>query len=207
MSEMATTGMIDVVFGIRGTTVVDDYALLLWQAVRAELPWMEEDSEAAILPLERLANGDGLRFVGGRARLVLRLPRRRVASADFLCGRRLELNDAIEVGETQLRSMRALAPTRVIHSPCVDLGTADEGEFLAVCRQLLLDRDMRPEIVSGRGRHLQTASGVTHGFSVMLHGLTGEQTLALQESGLGDNKRLGCGIFVPHKNVAAVGNE
>ena len=204
---MESAEVVDVVFGIRGTTVAEDHGLLLWQAVRAELPWMEDDSGAAILPLERLAKGDGFSFVGGRARLVLRLAKHRVASADFLCGRTLELNGAIEVGKARLRSTRPLAPAPVIHSPCVDLGTADEGEFMAICRQLLLDRGMRPEIVCGLTRRFETGNGLAHGFSVMLHGLARAQTLALQENGLGDNRRLGCGIFVPHKNVAAVGSE
>jgi CRISPR-associated protein Cas6 len=204
MTETHETEMIDVVFSIRGSTVVEDHALLLWQALRAELPWLEEESDAAVLPLERLGKGDGLRFVGPRARLVLRLPQRRVASADFLSGRRLSLCDDIEVG---VRSTRALAPSRVIHSPCVDVGTADEGEFLEICRNWLIDQGMRPEIVCGRGRAFQVEGGTARGFSLMLYGLTGLQTLALQQSGLGDNRRLGCGIFVPHKNVAAVGSE
>ena len=204
MTEMRESEVIDVVFSIRGSTVAEDHALLLWQALRAELPWLEEENEAAVLPLERLGKGDGLRFVGPRARLVLRLPRHRVVSTDFLSGRRLLLNEGIEVGT---RSTRALAPSRVIHSPCVDVGTSDEGEFLEICRNWLIDQGMRPEIVCGRGRSFRTEGGTAHGFSLMLYGLTGQQTLVLQQRGLGDNHRLGCGIFVPHKNVAAVGSE
>jgi hypothetical protein len=43
------------------------------------------------------------------------------------------------------------------------------------------------------------------GFSLLLHGLTPAQSLAVQESGLGEGRKLGCGIFVPHKSVVAVG--
>ena len=42
-------------------------------------------------------------------------------------------------------------------------------------------------------------------FSMMLHALVPEQSLRLQEQGLGPYRLLGCGLFVPHKSAAAVG--
>ena len=42
-------------------------------------------------------------------------------------------------------------------------------------------------------------------FSMMLHGLGPEQSLRLQQRGLGPHRLLGCGLFVPHKSAAAVG--
>jgi hypothetical protein len=38
----------------------------------------------------------------------------------------------------------------------------------------------------------------------MLHALSPEQSLRLQQHGLGPQRLLGCGIFVPHKSAAAV---
>ena len=42
-------------------------------------------------------------------------------------------------------------------------------------------------------------------FSMMLHALVPEQSLRLQQHGLGPHRLLGCGLFVPHKSAAAVG--
>jgi hypothetical protein len=39
----------------------------------------------------------------------------------------------------------------------------------------------------------------------MLHGLKRAESVAIQESGLGLHRLLGCGLFVPHKSIAAVG--
>jgi hypothetical protein len=39
----------------------------------------------------------------------------------------------------------------------------------------------------------------------MLHGLGAADSLAVQEAGLGAHRALGCGLFVPHKSVVAVG--
>ena len=35
----------------------------------------------------------------------------------------------------------------------------------------------------------------------MLAGLTPEQSLALQRQGLGAERKLGCGVFIPHKDI------
>jgi hypothetical protein len=36
----------------------------------------------------------------------------------------------------------------------------------------------------------------------MLAGLTLEESLALQRHGLGAKRKLGCGVFIPHKDIA-----
>jgi CRISPR-associated protein Cas6 len=193
--------MIDLAFPIKGQAIADDHALLLARALIALLPWWEDEAEAGILPIAGLSRSDGMCYVGGRARLTIRLPQRRVASADFLQGAVLDIGGEIELGRAQIKP---LASAKVVHSPCVDLGTPDEGEFQANCLGLLQARGMFPELVCGRVRQIQGPRGTIRGYSLMLYGLKPEQTLSLQYQGLGFNRHLGCGIFVPHKNVAAV---
>lgn len=196
--------MVDVVFPLSGTTLADDHADGLSMALRAALPWFDDEPEAGILPLSGLARGSGRCYVGGRSRLVLRLPMRRSASADVLCGARLDIDgELLTVGAGRLRPLLA-AP--VVHSPFVDVETADEIEFLARCRALLAERRLNPQLLSGRARQLNTAAGPLRGFSLMLHGAGAAEMLTLQETGLGVHRALGCGIFVPHKSIAAVGD-
>lgn len=200
MSEDVT----DLSFALGGDTIVDDYALLLWQGLLARLPWLAEEASCGVLPLAGLSRGDGLRFVSRRARLVLRLPRRRLAEADFLVGAEFDLGGRVQVGAS---TERPLGPAKVVHSHCVDMDSADEVEFLARSREALESRGLRAELVCGRRRSLRGESGPRSGFSMMLYGLSGEQTVDLQRQGLGLNHGLGCGIFVPHKNVAAVSGD
>lgn len=194
----------DLSFALVGDTIADDYALLLWQALVARLPWLAEDEACGVLPLAGLSRGEGLRFVSRRARLVLRLPRRRLAEADFLVGAELDLGGKVAVGAA---TERPLAPAKVVHSHCVDMDCADEGEFLARSRAALEARGLRGELVCGRRRGLRGEHGPRTGYSLMLYGLAGEQTVDLQMRGLGLNHGLGCGLFVPHKNVAAVSGD
>ncbi|OHC71737.1 MAG: type I-MYXAN CRISPR-associated protein Cas6/Cmx6 [Rhodocyclales bacterium RIFCSPLOWO2_02_FULL_63_24] len=197
--------MVDVVFSLEEGTLGDDHARALSQAVRGVLPWFDEEPEAGILPLSGLARGNGVRFVGRRSRLVLRLPIRRSASADSLAGARLDLEGAMLTVGTG--SVRPLFPARgVVYSHFVSVGTDDEIEFLARCRTLLAERGLQPRFITGQARELRAAEGLVRGFSLMLHGLGPAESLAVQEAGVGAHRALGCGIFVPHKSVAAVGD-
>lgn len=202
--DEASAVMVDVVFSLEEGTLGDDHAAALSLAVRRVLPWFDEEAEAGILPLSGLAKGNGVRFVGRRSRLALRLPIHRVASADFLVGARLDLDGtALMVGT---RSVRPLFPARgVVYSHFVSVEADDEIEFLERCKSLLAARGLKPQLITGKARELRTAEGVVRGFSLMLHGLGAADSLAVQEAGLGAHRALGCGLFVPHKSVVAVG--
>ena len=197
--------MVDVVFSLEEGTLGDDHACALAQAVRRALPWFDEEPEAGILPLSGLARGNGVRFVGRRSRLALRLPVHRSAGAESLAGASLDL------GGEQLRlggaSVRQLFPARgVVYSHFVSVGLDDEIEFLARCKSLLAERGLKPQLITGKARELRTAQESVRGFSLMLHGLGPTASLAVQEAGLGAHRALGCGLFVPHKSVVAVGD-
>ena len=202
--DEASAVMVDVVFSLEEGTLGDDHAAALSLAIRRILPWFDEEAEAGILPLSGLAKGNGVRFVGRRSRLALRLPLHRVASADFLVGARLDLDGtALMVGT---RSVRPLFPARgVVYSHFVSVEADDEIEFLERCKSLLAARGLKPQLITGKARELRTAEGVVRGFSLMLHGLGAADSLAVQEAGLGAHRALGCGLFVPHKSVVAVG--
>jgi CRISPR-associated protein Cas6 len=196
--------MADVVFSLASGTLGDDHACALSRAVRRALPWFDDEPEAGILPMSGLARGNGVCFVGRRSRLVLRLPIRRSTSADFLSGARLDLDgNVLGVGASRIRP---LLPARVVHSQFVTVGADDELVFLARCESLLAERGLKPHLISGKARTLCSADGLVRGFSLMLHGLGAPETLAVQEVGLGGHRALGCGIFIPHKSVAAVGD-
>ena len=134
--------MVDVVFQLAGEPLREDHACALSRAVRRALPWLDEDPEAGILPLSGLASGNGVRFVGRRSRLALRLSIRRSASADSLTGARLDLEGtALEVGAGKLRP---LFPARgVVYSHFVTVGTDDEIEFMARCKSSLAGRGLK----------------------------------------------------------------
>jgi hypothetical protein len=48
---------------------------------------------------------------------------------------------------------------------------------------------------------LATPEGTYRTRSLMLRVATPAQSLALQRQGLGEARKLGCGLFIPHKDV------
>jgi CRISPR-associated protein Cas6 len=202
--DEASQDMVDVVFELDVGKLADDHAEALADALRRALPWLTDEPRAGILPLSGLGRVDGRHAVGRRSRLVIRLPHHRRASADFLCGTTLDLGGMpLGIGRCSVRPL--LPVTEVVYSHFVSFGTADEIEFLAACRAALAAQGIGGEPITGRARQLNTGAGPVHGFTLMLHSLKRAESVAIQERGLGLHRLLGCGIFLPYKSIAAVG--
>jgi len=53
----------------------------------------------------------------------------------------------------------------------------------------------------GRMTRIATPAGSHETRSLMLAGLSFAQSLRLQRQGLGAERKLGCGLFIPHKGI------
>jgi hypothetical protein len=57
-------------------------------------------------------------------------------------------------------------------------------------------------MLCGRATLVTTPEHAYRARSLMVAGLTQEQSLGLQRHGLGDGRAFGCGLFIPHKDIA-----
>lgn len=206
----APLDIVDLQFSLHGRAIPFDYADVLWQALRGVLPWLEDEALAGIHPLYGLSPGSGEWYLSRRSHLNLRLPRDRVTAAEALIGSNLNLSGSIvEIGAA---TVRQLAAVPVLYAKFVtlgitdsDAGVPDEKDFFTACQQQLAVQDMTPRsIICGKRQSAQTESGVLHGFSMMVYGLEAEANLRLQQHGLGQERKHGCGVFIQHKSMAAV---
>jgi len=69
---------------------------------------------------------------------------------------------------------------------------------------LLDEMGIDTRFICGRRQTITTDAGPVAGYSLMLHGLPIEHAIRVQQVGLGSNRLLGCGIFIPHKSITAV---
>lgn len=196
--------VVDVSFEVHCERLPRDYGYSLFRALADELDWLEEDASAGVHPLHGTASADGELFLGRRARLMLRLSAERAEQSLALAGARLELGSGLDIGPGRLRE---LMPFATVYSHFVSTGAADEVEFLGHAAAQLKAAGLPESMIAGKAHTARTPEGELRGFSLLLHGLTPKQSLAVQESGLGEGRKLGCGIFVPHKSVVAVGAE
>ncbi|MDP1607341.1 MAG: type I-MYXAN CRISPR-associated protein Cas6/Cmx6 [Rhodocyclaceae bacterium] len=205
---------VDLQFALQGYAVPHEYIDTLWAEVRDILPWMETDALAGLHLLSGLSPGEGEWYISGRTRLALRLARQQVGLASAaLSGAHLQLGaHKVEVG---VASVRELAHTAVLYARFVTFTTTtparpadepmSEADFQALCQQQLTAMGLAPRLICGKAQRAQTAAGALHGFSLMLAGLGADATRQIQRHGLGGERKRGCGIFVPHKSMAAVG--
>jgi CRISPR-associated protein Cas6 len=152
----------------------------------------------------KLVHGSGEpALLSARSRLVLRVSREGAEAASALAGRTLDVGGhEIHLGTPQARE---LLPHTTLYAHFVDAGEADEAGFLAAMGEELAELEVRCQRVCGREQMLRGPQRTLHGYSLMLHGLREAAALRILERGLGAHRLMGCGVFVPHKSAAAVG--
>lgn len=195
--------MVDVGFAIECDELPRDHRRALAAALQSALPWLGDLPGIAVHRLNLSAGGSNNRaLLSRRTRLTLRVPRERVADLLALSGQTLQLGTSVlRLGAAQ---QRELLPHGTLYAHLVVADEADERSFLRAMDEELsaLGASCRPIC----GRHQVVESGVLQGFSLMLDGLSPPAALRVLEAGLGRHRRLGCGVFVPHKSAAAVGS-
>lgn len=193
--------VVDVVFELAGTSLPSEHALELWRAVAACLPWLAGEPGAGIHPLRTSPSSGGEALLARRAKLVLRVPRARGAEALRLAGRTLNVAGRnLAVGPGAVRPLRAWG---TIHAQRVTLGALDDAAFQHAIARALAALGVDCEFITGRRRSQRAGEREIAGYSVALVGVAADASLRVQSAGIGEERALGWGIFVPHKIIAA----
>ena len=81
----------------------------------------------------------------------------------------------------------------------------DENEFLNAVASELKAMEIRfRKLLPGKQLNLRGPQGVVKTRSLMVADLDLDDSLTLQEQGLGDGRSFGCGIFIHHKGIKTV---
>ena len=211
----ARDDIVDAVFAISCSSLPVDHAYALSQAIQAALPWFAAEPGAGLHTIHGAASGSGwLRPEGEhamlqlsrRSKLVLRMPRRRVDDAAAMIGRTMQVaNQSLRIDGLSVRPlsrMTTLFSRSVVLASVNDDAMDDETAFLAaVARELAALGIDTGSMLCGRITPVATPAGSLRTRSLMLADLAPEHALALQRQGLGAERRLGCGLFIPHKSI------
>ncbi|MCB1757134.1 MAG: type I-MYXAN CRISPR-associated protein Cas6/Cmx6 [Gammaproteobacteria bacterium] len=215
--QLVADDFVDVLFRLQGKTIPVDHAWVLSEAISRHLPWFTEDKGSALHQIHVAESGNGwyrpdagtdLLHLSRRTRLTLRLPQNKVDEASqALTGKTLDLAGCeITLGES---SVKTLVSSEVLFARYVDYGpTLDEEEFLQAAHQELSSENIRVrKMLCGRMQRLASPEGEILTRSLMIADLDKRESIALQQQGLGNNRKLGCGVFIPHKGIDAVGEK
>jgi len=203
--DLPAASVVDLVFPLTGRSVPCDYTQALHVALQQALPWLAQEARAGIHPL-KLVHGSAsgpMGLLSPRTRLLLRLPRERVAEAAALAGRTVSVGGhPVQLGEPHERE---LLPHATLYAYAVAAEGEDEVVFMQTVASELEGLGVRTQTVCGKRGGRPLDGGTLTTFSLMLHALSSADSLRVQEQGLGPHRLLGCGVFVPHKSAAAVG--
>ncbi len=205
--------IVDVVFGIQCRTLPVDHSYSLSQAVSGALPWFAEEEHAGLHTIHVAESGNGwMRPVGPhallhlsrRTKLMLRLPKQRIEDAAKLTGQTLNIDgNTMRVEKAVIKPLSTI--TTLFSRYLVARDDMDEDAFLREAQTLLGEMEIRPKkMLCGIGRVIATPEREIHTRSLMLAELTVEASVKLQQQGLGSGRKLGCGLFIPHKDIKEV---
>lgn len=205
--------VVDVAFTIHCRTLPVDHSYALSRAVCASLPWFADEELAGLHTIHVAESGNGwtrpenphaLLHLSRRTKLMLRLPKSRIEDAGTLTGQTLDIGgNTMQVGKAAVKPLSAI--TTLFSRYIVASEGLDETAFLREAQMLLADMGIQPKkMLCGLGRVIATPDREIHTHSLMLADLPLEQSVSLQQRGLGPGRTLGCGLFLPHKDIKEV---
>lgn len=206
---------LDMEFAVRGEPLPVDHGYALFGALCRVLPWLHGDEQVGVHPIQgRLVGGRSL-AVSAWSRLSLRLPASRIHEVLPLAGQTLDVDGStLQIG---VPTVRQLQPAPTLTSRLVVIkGFQDPDSFMEAAQrqldalgvegQLALmgragDGSLEGSTTRGAGeairRTLRIRDKTIVGFALAVTNLLADESLRVQEVGVGGRRRFGCGIFSP----------
>jgi CRISPR-associated protein Cas6 len=203
---------VDLLFPARGETMATDHAYSLYAALSSVVPdFHRPDGGLRFLSLGGIPEMPGRLRLTDRSRLRVRLPEDQIRLVLPLAGKRLDIaGEPIRLG---VPAVTTLVPAPTLTSRLVTFKHADSPErFLETARMKLTEIGIEgepaiPLIMNGpragepRRRVVRVKGKAILGYALVVSGLSAEHSLRLQEFGLGGRTRIGCGFFLPAREV------
>ncbi len=201
----------NVVFNIYARILPIDHGFLLAQALLKQLPWLDK-VDAGIFNIS-VADGngwmqnheDGFYYPSKRSKLTIRVPKNKLNKIQQLLGKTLDL------GEYQIDVIKSLKPKLLSDMPVLFAKSIacdkemSEEDFLQVAFEGLKMLGISvKKIMAGLENNIKTDISTIHTRSLMVANLKKDESVLLQEKGLGDYRLLGCGLFIPHKDIIGI---
>jgi CRISPR-associated protein Cas6 len=202
--------VVDLSFKLDCKCLTNDHVWELSQSVQKILPWLADEPQAGLHQIHgaesmngwnRPEHPDSLIHLSRRSKMTLRVPARHVKKALDLEGKTLTIGDnslIIKKAEIKLLSLYEVQFSRyVITGP-----DTDEEQFLHDAVEELKAINIPPrKLLSGKSQSFATPNGDITTRSLLVADLEPMEAIRLQETGIGEGRLLGCGLFVPHKGI------
>ena len=196
--------VVDLFFHVQGREVPVDHGYALYSAISRilesgeENKWLHNADNVGLLPIRGHYAGQGKLVLDQHAWFGLRLPVNLIPKVLRLAGKRLDVDgEALRVG---VSTTSALIPAPVMYAHIVTTKNGeDENRFDAEIQRQLDALGIKGKPARGPRRIVTIKDKKVVGYSLLVSELTAEESIRLQENGLGGRRKMGCGVFVVWK--------
>ncbi|MEN8176455.1 MAG: type I-MYXAN CRISPR-associated protein Cas6/Cmx6, partial [Pseudomonadota bacterium] len=200
--------VVDLLFSIDCREIPVDHAHALSSALRQVLPEIREDGRIGVHSIHVAGSQNGWErpdhsteehlVVSRRTKLTLRVPKERADQvSDRLSGVTLDVGGCtLTIGKPKERLLSRQGTIFSRYVVCDE--NEEELDFLNRMAKELAEQGIRMrKALCGKTTPLHTPGDPIHTRSLMLADLSPEESVRLQENGLGPGRDMGCGIFLP----------
>jgi CRISPR-associated protein Cas6 len=199
--------VIDLSFELKKTTIPLDHGYSLFSALNRIVPALHGDRRIGVHPIRGHQSAPGVLSLTEGSRLRIRLPSEEIAPFIAVAGQSLNLEGHhVRVG---IPRVDVLVPAANLAARLVTFRRGmDPTAFETDVRRELARMEIaaEPQLVPATrpkfaGQPLRRAIRIKErriiGYALRVFGLTAEESIRLQEEGLGGRRRMGCGVLVP----------
>ena len=206
-NELVNQIYVELSFSITGQSLPADHGYGLYSAIAHLAPQIHEREGVSILTITGIPDRQGKIFLTERSNLRIRLPYECMPMVYHLAGKQLSIGShSIRLGIPQIFMLR---PADRLRARIVTIKNHLEPESFLAAAQLQLEAlgiigdAIVPLDIEGKPDRktikIKTYSVV--GFGLEVSGLSEGDSIKLQILGLGGKHRMGCGVFVPMKEI------
>jgi CRISPR-associated protein Cas6 len=214
VTSIAVQPKVDLSFPLRGSHIPADHGYALFSALCRYLPWLHGADDVGVHPIQGRLSGARQLQLEPVSRLTFRLPVDRIGAVLPVAGKRLDIEGApLLVG---VPTVLPLQSKPALRSRLVTIrGFTEPEAFIEAAARHLTElgilaapqlavrqaaQSIEGATVRGPGmpirRTLRIRDKTVVGFALRMTDLTAEESIRLQEAGLGGRRRFGCGLFV-----------
>jgi CRISPR-associated protein Cas6 len=187
---------IDLAFRLMGTTVPVDHGYALYAAINRVVPELHDAKDIGVHPIRGRFDGNGCLLLSPASRLIVRTPDERIREFLKLSGKMIEVDGhCFRVGVPEVRVLR---PAAALYARLVSIkGFMESEQFLDAARRQMETMGATAKLELGERRTFRVKDKQVVGFEMLATELDAEDSIKLQEVGIGGRRRMGCGVFVP----------
>ena len=205
--------MAELSFSVNCRELPYDHAYELSSEILNLIPQIKNDKRNSIQTLHGPMSGNGWVRpdsenipLSKRAKLMMRINKNQIDDIKDIEGKEIKLfGNSLKIGISKVKNF--LIVKDLFCRFVISDNKISEDDFLEKIQMELRNFNVNiKKALCGKSMTINFDKNTEYTRSLMIADLSKEESLKLQEEGVGGEKLYGCGIFLPHKSIDAVNN-